>query len=120
MKKSRNASNSPEGQQKENFWRENKLFEASLKATKQKIELQHGRTYLSHLLKTGGTSIPEALNNLGLNVKRCGWYTLWGGCGGQNCKLSHDDTPLSTEQIGVLAAILNDSATKLPILKTEK
>jgi len=113
------SANAPDGQQRENVWRENKSFDATLKTTKQKIEQQHGCTYLSHLLKTGGTSIPEALNNLGLNIKQCRRYMLWGGCGNQNCMLAHDDTPLSTKQLGVLVAILMDSATKLPVIKTE-
>jgi len=64
-KHQRNSTNTPEGHPKDNFWWENKLFDQALKATKQKIKQQHGCTYLSHLLKTGGTSIPEALNNWG-------------------------------------------------------
>jgi len=76
--------------------------------------------YLSYLLKTSSTSIPETLNNLGLNLKQCGKYTLWGGCGDHNCTLTHNDTPLSPEQLSILTAILTDSTAKLPAIKTEK
>jgi len=122
LQRNREAQPLPQtaSQHKENFWWENKSFDITLKTTKQEIEQDHGRTYLSYLLKTGGTSIPETLNNLGLNIKWCGRYTLWGGCGNQNCTLTHDDTPLPPEQIGILMAILTDSTTKLPAIKTEK
>jgi len=119
-KRQRNGTSATEGHPKENFWHENKLYDQNLKTTKQKIEQQHGCTYLSHLLKSSSTSIPKALNNLGLNIKQCGCYMLWGSCRDQSCTLLHDDTPLSAEQVGVLAAILTDSATKLPTQKSEK
>jgi len=44
-KKQRSAATATEGQQKENFWRENKSFDATLKTAKQKMEQHHGRTY---------------------------------------------------------------------------
>jgi len=91
-KKQRNSATTTDGQHKENFWRENKSFDITLKTTKQKIEQDHGCTYLSYLLKTGGTSIPETLNNLGLNIKRCGRYTLWGAVATKTAH-SHTTTP---------------------------
>ena len=98
----------------ENFWNENKRYDASLKTTKQSI-LQRQRTNLGQVLRAAGMTTPEALNKLNLPTMLCGRYVLWGGCSDPTCPLHHDDTPLNNNNINKLKAFLTEGAKKLAL-----
>jgi len=100
-------------EQRQQSWKENKKFDATLKATKQKIQNAHTHANMGALMWANGLGIPDALKKIGIPLSTCGRYSLWGGCGDPTCTLKHDDTELTAAQSNIANEIFNDGASKL-------
>ncbi len=100
-------------EQRQLNWKENKKFDATLKATKQKITSTHPRANMGAVLRAHGLGIPDALKKIGIPLSTCGRFSLWGGCGDPACKLKHDDNELTATQVSIANEILSDGAEKL-------
>jgi len=94
-------------------WKENKKFDATLKATKQKITSNHSQANMGAVFRAHGLGIPDALKKIGIPLSMCGQYTLWGGCGDPTCTLKHDESELTPTQVLIANKILRDGASKL-------
>jgi len=98
---------------KETGYRENKSFNATLKASKQEIIDTLGRTSMGYVFKAAGQNTLKVLQALGLPTNRCARYILWGGCGDKTCKNVHDDATLSKSQITKANTFIVDGGKKL-------
>jgi len=98
---------------KETGYRENKSFNAMLKASKQDIIDKLGRMSMGYVFKVAGQNTLKVLNTLGLPTNWCTQYTLWGGCGDNSCKNVHDDATLSGNQIAKANTFIVKGGKKL-------
>jgi len=94
-------------------WKENGKFDATLKATKQKIQSTHTCTNMGALMQAHGLGITDALKKIVIPLTTCGWFLLWGGCGDPTCTLKHENMELKPNQVATANEILSDGAFKL-------
>jgi len=98
---------------KDSGFRENKAFNATLKAAKQEVFNTVGKTTMGFVFKAAGQNTLKVLKALDLPTNRCARYMLWGGCGEKNCKNVHDDAALSKSQIAKANAFITEGCKKL-------
>jgi len=69
-----------------NVNRENKAFNATLKAAKQDVFDTMGKTGMGIVFKAAVQNTLKVLKALELPTNQCARYILWGGCGDKTCQ----------------------------------